>query len=212
MLKKDYKLYVFDLDGTLVDTRTDIALTIKEVLHAAGMDDVTEEKMKASIGGGARKAVEQLTGFSGDRLDSYEQIFNEKYDELCSNNTVVYEGGTELVKRLKSEGKILAVITMKSRVPTIKILEHHGLLSLFDDVVTFDDVERRKPDPDSFYQLLKKHGLEADDALMIGDTTTDIMYAKNAGVDSCVVMYGYGVNEDLLGLSPEYVINSLKEL
>lgn len=212
MLEKDYKLYVFDLDGTLIDTRVDIFMAIKEVLLDTGMNDATEEEIVASIGGGARKAVERLTGFSGEKLDYCEQLFHKKYEVLCSDNTIVYEGGEDLVKRLKSEGKKLAVMTMKARIPTVKILEHHGLLSLFDEVITFDDVEKRKPDPESFFKLLDKYGFESRDALMIGDTTTDIKYAKNAGADVCVVNYGYGINEDLRELLPEYEINSLKEL
>ncbi len=212
MLKKDYKLFAFDLDGTLIDTRTDIALSMKEVMKDAGLTDATDDDIRASIGGGAKKAVQRLTGFEGEKLEYYVGIFEKKYDELCSENTTVYEGGDELIKRLKSEGKLLAVITMKARVPTHKILKWHGLFELFDDVIAFDDVEKRKPDPESFFKLLEKHGINNGDALMIGDTTTDINYAKNAGVDVCAAKYGYGQSEDLEGLSPEYVINSLKEL
>ena len=212
MLKKDYKLYAFDFDGTLVDTREDIALSMREVMKEAGLNDATDEEIRASIGGGARKAVQRLTGFDGKDLDHYVGVFEMKYEELCNENTTIYEGGEDLIKRLKSEGKLLAVITMKARKPTHKILKRHGLFELFDDVIAFDDVEKRKPDPESFFKLLAKHALKSSEALMVGDTTTDIKYAKNAGVDACVVTYGYGQNEDLKGLDPEYFINSLKEL
>ena len=212
MLTKDYKLYAFDLDGTLVDTRTDIALSMKAVMNDAGLMDATDDEIRAAIGGGAKKAVQRLTGFEGDKLDYYVGVFEKKYEELCSENTTVYEGGEELIKRLKNEGKLLAIITMKARVPTQRILKRHGLFELFGDVIAFDDVEKRKPDPESFFKLLDKHGLKSSDALMIGDTTTDINYAKNAGADACAVKFGYGQNEDLEGLNPEYVINSLKEL
>ncbi len=212
MLTKDYRLYAFDLDGTLVDTRTDIALSMKEVMKLAGLSVATDEEVRASIGGGAKKAVQRLTGFEGEDLDYYVGVFEKKYEELCSENTTIYEGGEDLIRRLKSEGKLLAVITMKARVPTHKILKRHGLFDLFNDVIAFDDVKKRKPDPESFFKLLDKHNLKSADAIMIGDTTTDINYAKNAGVDVCAVKYGYGQNEDLEGLNPEYVVDSLKKI
>lgn len=211
MLKKDYKLYAFDLDGTLVDTRVDIALTLRAILLDAGLEDVDDTTLKAAIGGGARNAVNKLTGFEDERLDYYTQMFVDKYDVMCADNTTVYEGGMALLKRLKSEGKLLAVITMKARVPTVKILEAHGM-DMLDDVIAFDDVEKRKPDPDSFFKLLKKHGVKPSEALMIGDTTTDMKYAKNAGVDVVAAKFGYGVTSELLDLSPEYEIDSLTEL
>ena len=208
---KDYKLYVFDLDGTLVDTRVDIALTLRAILLDAGMEDVDKETLLAAIGGGAKNAVNKLTGLTGERLDYYTEMFVTKYDEMCSDNTTVYKGGMELLKRLRDEGKQLAVITMKARVPTVKILEKHGM-DMFGDVIAFDDVEKRKPDPDSFFKLLDKYGLEPSDAVMIGDTTTDMKYAKNAGVDVCAAKYGYGVTQDLLDLMPEYEISSLEQI
>lgn len=211
-MSKDYKLYAFDLDGTLVDTKVDIALTLRAILLDAGMEDVDMETLQAAIGGGARKAVNKLTNLTGERLDYYTQMFTDKYDEMCADNTSVYEGGEELIGRLKDEGKLLAVITMKARIPTAKIMQKHGFDVLFDDVIAFDDVEMRKPDPDSFFKLLKKHGIDPSEAVMIGDTTNDIKYAKNAGVDAVAVTFGYGVTQDLLDLSPEYTISSLKEL
>lgn len=212
MLKKDYKLIVFDLDGTLVDTRKDIALTFKELLFHAGLGEVDDKTIKAAIGGGARNAVIKLTGFEGELLDQYEQMFYTIYNKLCAENTTVYEGGRELVGRLKDQGKILAIVTMKVRIPTLRILERHGLLSMFDDVISFEDVEDRKPNPSSFYWLLSKHDIKAEDALMIGDTTTDMRYAKNAGVDVVAAKYGYGITSDILELNPDYEIDSLDEL
>ena len=209
-MSKDYKLYAFDLDGTLVDTRVDIALTLRAILLDAGMSDVSKETLLAAIGGGAKNAVNKLTGLTGEKLEYYTQMFTDKYDEMCADNTRVYDGGMELINRLKEQGKLLAVITMKARVPTVKILEKH-CPDIFDDVIAFDDVEKRKPDPDSFFKLLDKHGVDPSDAVMFGDTTTDMKYAKNAGVDVVAATYGYGVTSELLDLSPEYVIDSLKE-
>ena len=99
---------------------------------------------------------------------------------------------------------------MKYKVPTHKILDAHGL-DMFDAVITFDDVKKRKPDPDSLYTLCNRFGADIADTLMIGDTVTDISYAHAAGADSCAVAYGYGDTDELLALSPKYVIKSLLE-
>ncbi len=211
-LGKDYKLVAFDLDGTLVDTQEDIARALRAILLDAGLPDTDSKTVLSAIGGGAKNAVHRLTGFTDEKLDYYTKIFVEKYDEMCADNTTLYEGAMALIKRLKEQGKVLAVITMKARKPTVKILEAHGIDVLLDDVISIDDVEKSKPDPSSFFKLLDKYGIDPKDALMIGDTTTDIKYAKNAGVDVVAAAFGYGITQDLLDLSPEYTVNSLKEL
>jgi len=207
-IDKAYKLYVFDLDGTLVDTRTDIARALEIALSEAGYDVPSHEQVVSVIGGGSVNAVRQLTGLEGDDLAPHLARFMACYDEVCSDNTTVYDGGYALLERLRDSGAVLALVTMKSKTPTHKILKRHKL-DMFDTVITFDDVEKRKPEPDSFLKLLDKYGVGASNALMIGDTVTDMRYAKAAGVDVCAMTYGYGITKEVLAEQPEYVLDSL---
>ena len=211
-LKKAYKLYLFDLDGTLVDTKLDIALAFQRVLGEAGFEEPSLDEVEKAIGGGAKNAANKLTGLEGDALVPLLERFNEAYEEMCAGHTEVYAGGEALLRRLKGEGARLAVVTLKFRAPTHRILKHHGLAELLDAVLAFDDMEKRKPEPDSLYALMNMFALKPDDVLVIGDTVTDIRYAQNAGVDACAVEYGYGETEDIKALSPQYIIKSLLEI
>ncbi len=207
---KTYKLYVFDLDGTLVDTRTDIARALEKVLSGEGYDVPTREQVISVIGGGAENAVSKLTGLAGDALTPHLSKFMALYEAMCSDNTRVYEGGIGLLERLKAQRAVLALVTMKSKAPTYKIMQKHSL-NMFDEVITFDDVEKRKPDPESLNKILNKYGISKEDALMIGDTITDMRYAKAAGIDVCAMLYGYGITDDVLAENPEYALSSLLE-
>jgi len=209
---KTYKLYVFDLDGTLVDTKLDIARAMQKALGDAGYPKPGLDEVERAIGGGARAAVFRLTGLEDDALAPLLDAFIEVYKEVCCDNTVVYEGAADLLKTLRAKGAKLAVVTMKPRFPSHKILKHHGLYDLFDAVVTFDDVEVRKPEPDSMWMLQKRFGISPEDTLMVGDSMTDLGYAKAAGVDACAVTHGYGVLEDMKASSPRYMISGFPEM
>lgn len=207
---RNYKLYIFDLDGTLVDTRPDIARALQKTLEEAGLPVPNLEEVARAIGGGAKNAVSMLTGLMGDDLQPHLERFSKDYEEMCCDNTTIYEGGEELLHRLKDDGVYLALVTMKFKTPTLKILDAHGL-DMFDAVLTFDDVKKRKPDPESLFELCERFSVAPSDTLMIGDTVTDIKYAHAAGADSCAVEYGYGDTKDILALSPTYAIKSLLE-
>ncbi len=211
-LDKAYKLYLFDLDGTLVDTKLDIALAFQRVLGEAGLNVPSLDEVEKAIGGGAKNAANKLTGLEGDALTPLLESFTSAYEEMCADHTEVYAGGEALLRRLKGEGAKLAVVTMKFRAPTHSILRHHGIFDLLDEVLTFDDLEKRKPDPESLLLMMKRYGLKPEDVLVIGDTVTDLKYARNAGVDACAVEYGYGELEDLKSLSPRYMVESLLEI
>lgn len=212
-LAKEYGLYVFDLDGTLVDTRLDIARALQKALGEAGFPQPGLEDVTKAIGGGARKALLRLTGLKDEELDpKLQENFEAIYEQMCSDNTSVYPGAEELLRRLKARGAKLAVVTMKIRTATHRILKHHGLFDLFDAVLSFDDIEKRKPNPDSLFMLQKRFGVPLEQILMVGDSMTDLEYAKAAGVDACAVTHGYGVLEDMKAAGPRYMISGFAEM
>lgn len=211
-LGKAYKLYLFDLDGTLVDTKLDIALAMQKVMAQAGFEKPSLDEVEKAIGGGAKNAVNKLTGLAGEELAPLLEEFTAAYEEMCADHTSVYAGGEALLRRLKDEGAKLAVVTMKFRAPTHKILKHHGIFDMLDDVLAFDDLEKRKPDPDSLFALMKKYDLKPADVLVIGDTVTDIKYAQNAGTDACAVEYGYGELKELAALAPRFMVKALTDI
>ena len=209
--EKKYDLYVFDMDGTLVDTKLDIARALQRALSDFGFETPSLVDVEKAIGGGAKNAVSKLTGLEGNELTPVLDAFIIAYEQMCSDNSVVYEGGESLLNRLKAEGARLALVTMKLKAPTLKILDALSL-DMFDAVVTFDDTDKRKPDPESLYVLLSEFGVSPEQTLVIGDTVTDISYAQAAGADACAVDYGYGNTEEMRVLMPRYMISSLNEL
>lgn len=212
-LAKEYNLYVFDLDGTLVDSKLDIARALQKALGDAGFPQPGLEDVTKAIGKGARKALLKLAGLNDSELNPLLlENFAATYEQMCCDNSSVYPDAEELLRRLKARGAKLAVATMKFRTPTHSILIHHGLFGLFDAVLCFDDLEKRKPDPDSFFMLQRRFDVPLEQILMVGDSMTDMEYAKAAGVDACAVMHGYGVLEDIRAARPRYMISGFAEM
>jgi phosphoglycolate phosphatase len=207
---KEYELYVFDLDGTIADTRADLKTALAEAVKAAGFPEPAEENVIAAVGRGALKAIEKLTGMDEEQAEKYLGIFRETYEKVCCDNVTLFPGVKEFLYGLKEHGKKTALVTMKYRVPTIKILSRLGI-DIFDEVTAFEDTEKRKPDPESFLKLFNKYGIGPDRALMVGDSITDIRYAKAAGADVCIMLYGYGDKKEMLAAKPQYLLNGFQE-
>lgn len=207
---KQYRLYVFDLDGTIVDTREDIALAFAETLEQVGYPRPGLGQVTAAIGGGAKKALQRLTGLQDEECEPILAKFLVRYGEICADHAVPYEGVPELLSRLAAQGAVLALVTMKVKEPTHKILNALGL-NIFDEVIAYEDTQRRKPDPETLFALMEKYGAKPEDTLMVGDAVTDIRYAAAAGADSCAMLQGYGNAEDLLAERPTYTLQSFKE-
>ncbi len=209
-IDKQYRLYVFDLDGTIVDTREDIALAFAQTLEQAGYPRPELSQVTSAIGGGAKKALQRLTGLQDEESEPLLAKFLVKYGEVCAEHAVPYEGARELLECLAAQGAVLALVTMKVKGPTHKILNALGL-TMFDEVIAYEDAQRRKPDPETLLMLMEKYGVRPEDALMVGDAATDIRYAAAAGVDACAMLNGYGAAADLLAENPKYTLNSFKE-
>ncbi len=209
-INKTYKLYVFDLDGTVADTKVDIARALQAAVIAAGFEEPGLEKVVSAIGQGAQKAVQKLTGLNEKEVGPYVDIFMEKYDELCCDNVTLYPGIKELLYSLKTKGAYIALVTMKFKSAVHKILKSLDI-DIFDEVISFEDAQKRKPDPESLFVLMEKFSAAAKETLMIGDSITDLKYAKAAGVDACMHECGYGHLSELVPLEPEYMVRDFYE-
>ena len=166
--------------------------------------------MTAAVGGGAGKAIITLTGLEGEAAKPLLARFLAIYGEVCAEHVAAYPGAEELLARLAGQGAVLALVTMKAKEPTHKILATLEL-HVFDEVIAFEDVERRKPDPESLLKLMEKYGVLPKDTLMVGDAVTDIQYGAAAGADTCAMLKGYVDADALLAEKPTYAIESLTE-
>lgn len=211
---KAYPYLIFDLDGTMVDTCPDIVGTIRFIIEKYGFEPKTNDFIRSCIGGGARNVLLKCLGAEQEQLIDEEilALFAAHYAQNAAVESQMYPGLKALLDRYKNAGKHLAVATFKIRSATLNIFETFGLTDYFDIIVTADDVDNPKPAPDCILKILDYYGCQPEEAILIGDTKTDYLTGKNAGIDVCGVTFGYNTPEVMQALKPEYLVDALSEI
>ena len=202
-----FPVYLFDVDGTLVDSAPDIIGAIQEVLHTRGRFDVPDLFLRGYIGRHLADTFGDL-GFGAAESDELIHEYRQIYPARKHANTKLYPGVGEALAKL---GGRKSTATTKSTQTAKTILEMFGLLPYFDHVQGTDGFPA-KPEPDVLRKSLEALGARASDCLMVGDAWTDMEAGRRAGIPICAVRYGYGATEDLAKWSPDYWIDDLREL
>jgi phosphoglycolate phosphatase len=209
------RLIAFDLDGTLIDSRRDLAESANALIEELGGQPLTEDAVGRMVGEGARVLVQRALAAAGLATDPLEALprFLEIYDTRLLNHTTLYDGMLDAVRFARGHAR-LAVLTNKPRKPSEQILEALGVRDLFDDVVGGDGPLPRKPDPAGLQALMDLAGASAAETLMIGDSAIDHETARRAAVRCCLTAYGFGFvmfpSERLTG--EEWIVRSTAEL
>jgi phosphoglycolate phosphatase len=199
------RLFVFDLDGTLIDSRKDIADAANELLTRCGVAALPELVVARMVGEGAAVLVARAFEARGSQMppDALEQ-FLAIYGERLTAHTRPYSGMLETLGQLRDRGTRLAVLTNKPRRSSVTILERLELQPFFspDLVLCGDDPWPRKPDPAGLRHLIACANLPATSTLLIGDSLIDWRTARAADTSICLARYGFGFEgfpDDLLG-------------
>lgn len=205
---------VFDLDGTLIDSATDIANALNYAIENRGLSPFPVEKVKEMIGGGVPKLVERALlahGVSRIGLMPVAADFLRFYRENLTTHTTLFEGARNLLERLHGEGRRLGVCTNKQHDLTVETLKQLDLAKYFSAVIGERLGRPRKPDPAPLRGVLSALGVSPEHAVMVGDSAADVGCAKAAGVPCVVVSFGYSriAAADLGG---DAVINQLVNL
>lgn len=200
--------FIFDLDGTLFDTLPDLAPAVNFVLSAYGLAPLSNETVRSYIGNGAKNLIRRSLGDSEVSLDDAHRLFLEYYRDHCTERTLPFPGVLEFLKR----DFRCAMFTNKPYASTKRILTHFGLLGRFEMFLCGDSAPARKPDPAGIFQILEKCGVLASDAIMVGDDTPDLNVAKNAGIESVMILNGFGKAENILPLEPKRTIEHFSDL
>jgi phosphoglycolate phosphatase len=205
-----FTLCIFDLDGTLVDTGGDITNAVNDVLEYYRIERMERKTVVGYVGDGIRKLVERCTVGHPIDIDEAVSLFKEAYTRRLVETTRPYPGVVETLDRLA--GRVKTVLTNKSYPFTRKILARLNLEKYFSMVIGGDTFERKKPHTDAVDHILRNTGAQKADAVMIGDGKNDVLTARNAGICSVFVTYGFGSLDGLGELKPDFVIHSPEEL
>ena len=213
--------YLFDFDGTLVDSAPDLTRALDRALERAGLAVVGLELGTQMVGHGAGALVEQAVRHvtNDDSLTMKSplcrlllSVFLEEYEPICAETSVLYSGATEVIETLKAEGKQVGLVTNKPRRFVELMLPAFGLQDAFDSIVAGDDLPTRKPQPDMVHHALTDLGRSPHEACLVGDSKADLGAAKAAGVTSILVSFGYAGDLDVYNCGADRVIQDLMEL
>jgi phosphoglycolate phosphatase len=202
-----FPVYVFDLDGTLVDSATDISAAILDTLAARGRGDITPAYLRRYIGRHLLDMYLDL-GFEPGEVDSMIDHYRRVYPEFKHARTRVYPGVGEMLSELPGRK---STATTKGTPMTRAVLEQFGLIHHFDHVQGTDGFPA-KPEPHVILRSIEALGADPDDCLLIGDSAADMEAGKRAGVRTCAVRWGYGDPEEMAKWSPDYWIAEPREL
>lgn len=211
-----YQTFIFDLDGTLLQTLPDIRRAINEALKRCGYDYAFSLKeARALIGNGADMLVKRALKEKGDDIEAFAQLkaaYMPLYRDYQNLHAKPFNGMKEVLTFLKERGLQLFVATNKPNALAKFIVEDHFGKGLFTAIEGHEEGEPVKPDPLIVNRFVEKYGIDKSKTLFIGDSYVDVDTAQNAGVKSCLVTWGYGFYKKALLERADYVISKPKQL
>ena len=185
---------VFDLDGTLIDSRRDLADSANAMLAGYGAEPLSEDQIASMVGSGAATLVKRVITAAGVMapLDEALARFLTAYDERLTHHTRPYDGIPVLLDDLRSWDITMAVLTNKPIEQSVRILDTFDLSKHFRWVLGGDGPWPRKPAPDAMQFLMQNADARADETVLVGDSSIDLQTSRNAGVSICLARYGFG--------------------
>ncbi|MBI4549579.1 MAG: HAD-IA family hydrolase [Candidatus Omnitrophica bacterium] len=202
---------VFDLDGTLVNSRADITQSVNHALEGVGLPPLSEDEIGAHVGRGVTNLVRSVLGESHqDLFKKALARFKKHYSEHLLDHTALYPGVADTLERLSGLKK--AVLTNKPTEYSVRILRGLRVERYFDSVLGGDALPVKKPAPDALLLLAARFGLRPEEILMVGDSAIDVEAGKNAGVRTCAVTYGFGTRAELEAAGADCLVGHFGEL
>ncbi len=187
---------IFDLDGTLIDSRADLSEAVNILRRRRGLPEHSVETVTSYLGNGMRLlAKRSFPDVDEANLDQLAAELQEAYESCMLHQTTLYPAVPETLAEL-SQKYHLVVVTNKPTRPTHAILRHLGIFPLFTEVLGGNDVSRLKPDPEPATVITRKTGLSLDGAWVVGDNWTDLQFARNIGAKACFCADRLGVQRD----------------
>lgn len=207
-MKSTVSTIIFDFDGVLVDTGPDIANAANTTLAHLGLPTIPQTTLVGYIGGGAEMLLRRCLKERADELLLPAlPYFSQRYSEFCCVETQLYPQVREVLNHYQALGKHMVIATQKNETITRTILRTLVISSYFELIIGPESVTHRKPHPESVLLALEKTGALPHQAVMIGDTASDLQAGQAAGTLTCGVLYGYGSKDEVFGAHPEIILD-----
>ncbi|HXU49590.1 MAG TPA: HAD-IA family hydrolase [Candidatus Binatia bacterium] len=205
------RLLIFDLDGTLIDSRLDLVYSVNATLEHLGRAPLAHEVIESYVGNGVAALVHRALGPGAfeEQVKHAQEFFLDYYRAHMLDNTVLYPGVREALEALG--GRSMAVLTNKPVRFSEEILKGLDAARYFRFVYGGNSFSCKKPDPVGVQTLLRDLGASVNEAMMIGDSAVDVRTARNAGIWSCGVSYGLGL-ESMRADPPDLMLDTLADL
>lgn len=208
-----YKLIVFDLDGTILDTIEDLTDSVNYALNRFNYPERTIDEIRDFVGNGIYKLIERAVPQNTEKEDVQRvfSAFDSHYKLNNSNKTKPYNGINLLIDKLKERGFLLAVVSNKAH-SAVKTLCSNYFNGKFDIVFGEREGIPKKPSPQSLNEVISLLGVLPEQTLYVGDSDVDILTAKNAGVDLCTVTWGFRAKDFLIKMGGKMLVDSIEQL
>lgn len=210
-----YKYILFDLDGTLTDSKPGILNCVQYALEKMGRPEPDRDKLNCYVGPPLHKSFEKFAGFAPAEAVEAMNIYRERFSTIGLFENSVFEKILPMLESLKAAGRVLAVSTSKPKIYTDRILERYGLAEYFTAVVGCELDGTRSDKAEVIEETLRQLGLDTQDkeeVVMIGDREHDVIGAKENEIACVGVLYGYSEGDELKNAGADYLVHSVEEL
>ena len=208
-----YKLALFDMDGTILDTLEDLTDATNVIMEKYGYPTHGIDAVRSFVGNGLRKLIERATPADTDaaKIDAMLADFKVYYADHCADKTHPYDGVREMIARLRDKGILTAVVSNKVDEGVQELVKEY-FPGLFDLAVGERPDVKPKPAPDMVFSALERMGIDIREAVFIGDSDVDLKTAQNAGIDGIFVDWGFRTPEVLRSLGARIVVSTPEQV
>ena len=207
-----YKAVIFDLDGTLLNTLTDLYNSVNHALRTFGFPERTIDEVRRFIGNGVKKLMERSTpdGTSEKVNEECLNCFRAHYLQHMSDNTAPYEGVNELIAKLREKGIRTAVVSNKLHSAVVDLCKDY--FEGIEEAIGVSVEAERKPNPVNVIKVLDTFGITADECIYVGDSEVDVQTAHNAEVKCIGVTWGFRDETELIENGADFIAHNAEEV
>lgn len=208
-MKKE--LIIYDLDGTIVDTRRDIACAVNHMLTQMGFPEMSVEDVCRHVGRGLHHLIQGTLQIADEKLvEKGCKIYRDYYVSHLLDHTQLYPGAKDFLEYFKDRKQ--AVITNKPDPYSVEILKALGVLDYFVEVIAGNSSYPAKPAPDGVRAIMEREKIPAEKTIFVGDSAIDFETAQNAGIEIVLLSHGFSTEAELRELKPEVLCRNFEEL